>query len=45
MGERGKGKVVSDRREMMVWGGVGWGGEDSEGGVRLFHPLDSRGTK
>ena len=40
MGERGKGKVVSDRRETMVWGG-----EDSEGGVTLFHPLDSRGTK
>ena len=43
MGERGEGKVVSDRRETI---GVGWGGGgDSEGGVRLFLPLDSRGTK
>ena len=43
MGERGKGKVVNDRRETMVWG-WGGGGEMAKGGVRLFLPLDSRGT-
>ena len=42
-GKGGEGKVVSDRRETI---GVGrGGGGDSEGGVRLFLPLDSRGKK